>query len=41
YIPLLYSLGTTTRNVSASFFCEEIVYASVSMRCILFEAPKV
>jgi len=40
YIPLIYSLGATNKNEIASFFCEEIVYASVSMRCILFEASK-
>jgi len=38
YIPLIYSLGATNKNESVSFFCEEIVFASVSMRCILFEA---
>lgn len=38
YIPLIYSLGATNKNESASFFCEEIVYASISMRCILFES---
>ncbi|AAM03930.1 4,5-DOPA dioxygenase extradiol [Methanosarcina acetivorans] len=37
YIPLIYALGATDRNESVSFFCEEIVLASVSMRCILFE----
>jgi 4,5-DOPA dioxygenase extradiol len=38
YIPLIYSLGATNKNESASFFCEEIVYATISMRCILFES---
>lgn len=38
YIPLIYSLGATNKNESISFFCEEIVYASISMRCILFES---
>lgn len=36
YIPLIYSLGSTNKNESVSFFCEEIVYATISMRCILF-----
>jgi 4,5-DOPA dioxygenase extradiol len=37
YIPLIYALGATDQNESVSFFCEKIVFASVSMRCILFE----
>jgi 4,5-DOPA dioxygenase extradiol len=39
YIPLIYSLGVTNKNENASFFGEKIVYASISMRCILFEDP--
>jgi len=39
YIPLIYSLGATNKNESASFFCEEIIYATISMLCILFESP--
>lgn len=38
YIPLIYSLGATNKNENVSFFCEEIVYAAISMRCILFES---
>ncbi len=38
YIPLIYSLGATNENESISFFCEKIVYATISMRCILFES---
>ena len=38
YIPLIYSLGATNKNESASFFCEEIIYATISMLCILFES---
>lgn len=38
YIPLIYSLGATNKNENASFFCETIVYATISMRCILFES---
>ncbi|AKB27120.1 Uncharacterized protein ygiD [Methanosarcina siciliae T4/M] len=38
YIPLVYALGATDKKESVSFFCEKIVFASVSMRCILFEA---
>lgn len=38
YIPLIYSLGSTNENDSVSFFCEEIVYATIFMRCILFES---
>ncbi|WP_243685326.1 dioxygenase family protein [Methanosarcina barkeri] len=37
YIPLIYSLGATNKNETVSFFCEKIVYATISMRCILFE----
>ncbi|MCQ1534516.1 4,5-DOPA dioxygenase extradiol [Methanosarcina sp. KYL-1] len=40
YIPLIYALGATDKNESVSFFCEKIVYSSVSMRCILFEGKK-
>lgn len=40
YIPFIYSLGATNKNETASFFCEKIVFASVSMRCILFEAKE-
>jgi 4,5-DOPA dioxygenase extradiol len=36
YIPLIYSLGATKKNERVNFFCEEIVFASISMRCILF-----
>lgn len=36
YIPLIYSLGATNKNETVSFFCEKIVYATISMRCILF-----
>jgi len=38
YIPLIYSLGATNENENISFFCEKIVYATISMRCILFES---
>ena len=41
YIPLIYSLDATNKNETASFFSEEIVFASVSMRCILFETKMV
>jgi 4,5-DOPA dioxygenase extradiol len=37
-IPLIYSLDATNKNENASFFCETIVYATISMRCILFES---
>lgn len=37
YIPLIYSLGATKKNERISFFCEEIIFASISMRCVLFE----
>jgi len=36
YIPLIYSLGSTNKNENVSFFCEDIVYSTISMRCILF-----
>jgi 4,5-DOPA dioxygenase extradiol len=39
YIPLIYPLSVTNKNKNASFFGEKIVYASISMRCILFEDP--
>ncbi len=38
YFPLIYSLGATNQNERASFFCEKIIYATISMLCILFES---
>ncbi len=41
YIPLIYSLGATNKK-SAGFFCEEIVYVTISMRAFYLRGhPKI
>jgi 4,5-DOPA dioxygenase extradiol len=36
FLPLLYILGASIKTDKPEFFCEDIVFGSVSMRCVLF-----
>lgn len=37
YLPLLYTLGLRQQDDKVCYFCEKIVYGSISMRCLRFD----
>jgi 4,5-DOPA dioxygenase extradiol len=37
FLPLLYILGAADKNEKPKFYCEGIVYGSISMRCVVFD----